>query len=136
MPSRWILQFCGSKLDVQTVSLALNIYARLVLICDGYKTKKFKECLTVLSHSLRPYWYVTQLLPPLLSLLCGLEMGMIDQASQYNVSFLMSGLKSALGKLKRSVNKEALKLIMTLVKETVLKLRNIRTPLNDIWTGK
>eukprot|EP00842_Homolaphlyctis_polyrhiza_P006791 jgi/Hompol1/7112/HPOL_000655-RA len=117
--SRWVVLFCGPRLDSYTVSLACRIFAKLWVSHDQNSSSKFKESFLVISRLLQPYSNVLELYPSLLSVLCGIDVSGVPIDVQYEVSTLMAVMKPLGTKARRNISPDVMRVITSLMSQTV-----------------
>ncbi|KAH9262136.1 hypothetical protein BASA82_000814 [Batrachochytrium salamandrivorans] len=120
--SRWIILFCGPRLDTYTVTIACRIFARLWILHDITAPSKFKEGCLIMSRLLQPYSNVLQIYPSLLAILCGLDIAIVPLDMQYDVSTLMAIMKPLGTKARRNISPDIMRVISSLLTQTVRSL--------------
>nr|KAJ3422780.1 hypothetical protein HK105_006399 [Polyrhizophydium stewartii] len=120
--SRWVVLFCGPRLDSYTVVLATRIFARLWIAHDISSPSKFREGFMVMSRLLQPYYNALQLYPSLLAILCGIDVSSVPSDMSFDVSTLMAVMKPLGTKARRNISPDVMRVITSLLIQTVRTL--------------
>ncbi|KAJ3299646.1 hypothetical protein HK104_007865 [Borealophlyctis nickersoniae] len=131
---RWILLFFSPNLHPYTVALASRIFARLWQHQDPSYSAAFRDGFTVLADCLPMYCNVTQLYPPLLAVLSGLDVVNLPWDLKVDVPTLLAVFKPGETKGKRVICPDVTKVLYAMLKRLVTENEKLRAPGPQVTT--